>query len=190
MQNSYYLMRHGKSEANKRGIIVSDPLIGTVRYGLSREGRMMIPEAVKTSPLDKATVIYTSDFLRARETAQAVALLLKADAPILTESLRERFFGTLDGGGDDQYHKVWEHDRKDNHNTWAQVESPQAVRDRTEGLINELEGRYTGKKILLVSHGDALQILQTFFENKEPREHRELNHLNTGEIREMTKRGE
>ena len=44
---------------------------------------------------------------------------------------------------------------------------------------------YKGKKILLVSHGDVLQILHTYFSGKPANHHRLIPHLETAEIREL-----
>merc|ERR1719414_343626 len=39
--------------------------------------------------------------------------------------------------------------------------------------------------VVLVSHGDALQLLQTAFQGVSPSEHRSLPHLHPGELREL-----
>ena len=57
--------------------------------------------------------------------------------------------------------------------------------DRTTALIADLEQRYSGRDILLVSHGDTLQILQAGFLRVDPSGHRRLPHLDTAEIREL-----
>jgi len=35
LKNIYYIMRHGESEANTRGLIISSPERGTSSYGLT-----------------------------------------------------------------------------------------------------------------------------------------------------------
>ena len=45
--NTYLIMRHGQSEANAQGIIVSDPKIGCFRYGLTALGREQAGAAAK-----------------------------------------------------------------------------------------------------------------------------------------------
>lgn len=50
----------------------------------------------------------------------------------------------------------------------------------------DLESAYNDKDILLVSHGDASQVLQTGFQKVDPRQHRSLQHLETAEIRQLT----
>jgi broad specificity phosphatase PhoE len=56
---------------------------------------------------------------------------------------------------------------------------------RTSQLISKLERIYKNNKILLVSHGDTLQILQCAFQKQPASKHRTLSHLEVGEIREL-----
>jgi len=60
---------------------------------------------------------------------------------------------------------------------------------RTSGLIidleNELKGAQQPYKVVLVAHGDVLQILQTAFLKKSGSVHRSLDHLETASVREM-----
>ncbi len=69
--------------------------------------------------------------------------------------------------------------------TVGNVESADAVMERTTSLITALENDFKGEIFLLVSHGDALQILQTAFNKKPASVHRSLPHLETAEIREF-----
>ncbi|HMY44738.1 MAG TPA: histidine phosphatase family protein, partial [Leptospiraceae bacterium] len=104
MKHTYAIMRHGQSQANVEGIIVSDPAIGVARYGLTEAGKKQALESARSSDF-KARAIYSSDFRRARETAEIVAALQKA--PVTeTELLRERFFGDYNGTPDTQYQRV------------------------------------------------------------------------------------
>jgi glucosyl-3-phosphoglycerate phosphatase len=57
------------------------------------------------------------------------------------------------------------------------------VLDRATAFVVELERRYSGRDILLVSHGDTLQILQAGFLRIDPSRHRSLPDLATAEIR-------
>lgn len=80
---------------------------------------------------------------------------------------------------------MWDKDGADPHHTDANVESAEEVVARVSSLIHDLEGAYSHKKILLVSHGDALQMLQTFFEGTPSSAHRSLPHLKVAEVRKM-----
>lgn len=52
-------------------------------------------------------------------------------------------------------------------------------------FIMDLERRHSGRDILLVSHGDTLQILRAGFLRMSPSQHRSLPELKTAEIRQL-----
>lgn len=180
-------MRHGHSIANQQRIIVSDPQNGVDGYGLSEQGREQVARAIKAeSRLGGDCIVISSDFKRARETAAVVAAALGlASKGILETALRERYFGSLELGADDAYAGVWQADALDADSQPGGVESANQVMQRVSALILELEQAYSDRTILLVSHGDALQILQTAFARRHASEHRQLEHLQTAEIREL-----
>jgi len=199
----FFALRHGKSEANAAGIISSDPQVSTCTHGLAPEGKRQADEAGKTladviasgsqpsSPLGIA--IISSDFLRAKETAMAVAAaLIDAEVQLFGEDvqfdirLRERFFGDFNGTTDANYHKVWASDAEDSSHTEYGVESVDDVRKRVVDLIVEMDNLLPqGWWCILVAHGDVLQILQTAFARMDARRHRELPHLATATLREL-----
>ncbi len=55
--------------------------------------------------------------------------------------------------------------------------------DRVTAFIADLERQHRDRDILLVSHGDTLQILQAGLAGLDPAAHRGLPHLETAEIR-------
>ncbi len=188
--NEYYALRHGQSQANTAGVIVSTPARGVDAFGLSEEGRLQVraTAAVDFQPKEKVQV-YSSDFLRARETAELLVELWQLQRPVqYTELLRERDFGEFEGQPDSHYAQVWRHDADDaDHHTFA-VESVNQVRDRALQLIAQIEQQYSGQTIILVSHGDLLQILQTWFAGQPAANHRGLPHLGTAELRPLNPR--
>lgn len=186
MNNNYYVMRHGKSQANEAGVIISAPETGTVKWGLTDVGRDQISQSLTSSPLSKDTLIYTSDFLRTWESAQIVAEMLGCAQPIKDSRLRERFFGDYEEMSSDNYPLIWKEDEENNNNGDKGVESPLQVQERIKSIIADLERTHRNADILLVSHGDSLQIAQTFFQGKQACEHRSLDHLGTGEVRKLT----
>jgi len=184
LANRYSIMRHGQSEANVRGIIVSS--IDTDRhgdYGLTERGRQQVLAAAQSSGLPRQTVICSSDFSRASQSAEIVRACLRARPVAITEALRERCFGDWEGTSTANYAHVWTADEAGHSD--GGVEPANAVRDRATAFIAELEQRYEGRDILLVSHGDTLQILQTAFGGIDPSRHRSVPHLETAEIRLM-----
>jgi probable phosphoglycerate mutase len=131
-------------------------------------------------------MICSSDFSRARQTAQIVRACLGAAEVDLTEALRERCFGNLEGTPVANYARVWASDGLASDHGRDRVEPVAAVLDRATALVADLERRYSGRDILLVSHGDTLQILQAGFLRMAPSRHRQLPHLATAEIRELS----
>ena len=189
LNNIYFALRHGESKSNVLGIILSDPTSGTIEFGLSDKGKEQVRESVESSLkkgiLDKDTIIVSSDFTRARETAEIALEALGAKEVIISKDLRERNFGNFERTESSNYQKVWDGDKLDPNHKINNVESANDVLRRVTSLISELEKKFKGKKILLVSHGDALQILQTGFFKTCASKHREIPHLNTAEVREL-----
>jgi len=185
LNNTFYGMRHGQSLANCEGLVVSTPENGIHQYGLSEVGKQQVLESIKQpGGLDKHTRIFSSDFKRARETAELVHTQLGSEHPISWDArLRERNFGDFELGPDSNYVITWERDALDGAHRHNNVESAEAVMARVTGLVNELENQFTGESFLLVAHGDTLQILQAAFSRLPASQQRTLKHLETAEIR-------
>lgn len=190
--NRYYAFRHGESTANVARMIISDPAAGTMDYGLSEKGKSQVERVANfTNELGFDVKIYSSDFLRARETALIAHRLLATQSPVqFTPQLRERYFGELNGCSDDNYRKVWAVDATNPDHHQFGVESANEVVARGAKLIAAIDTEHSGKTILLVAHGDVLQIMQTWFEGVSAACHRQLTPLNTAEVRCFTARSE
>ena len=191
LSNRYLALRHGKSKANDDGIIVSSPEIGTMGYGLVDEGRrevrISIAMALEEGVIDENVIIYASDFVRTRDTADVARIATGTREGVrLTKKLRERFFGELEGASNIHYEDVWKVDKIHPHHKFYGVESAEEVQTRTTSLIADLESLYSAQTIILASHGDALQILETGFRRISPKYHRDIPHLQTAELRELT----
>mmetsp|Transcript_22183 Transcript_22183/g.33222 ORF Transcript_22183/g.33222 Transcript_22183/m.33222 type:complete len:236 (-) Transcript_22183:101-808(-) len=218
LRNRYFALRHGESEANVAGIIVSDPTTGTAQYGLTPAGVAAVQhsatrfadEVLKSAGTSSDSRlppirIITSDFKRTQQTAQTFAATLRESLkgleideaglePLSSKELRERYFGELEGGPNTGYSKVWMEDEVDSDSQPFGSESARAVQQRTASLIRSLEtqaitaeegGLQQQPIVIVVSHGDALQILQTTFQGLPAGQHRSLPHLNPAELREL-----
>ena len=185
LANRYSVMRHGQSEANASGVIVScidnDQRGG---YGLTDLGRRQALAAAHGCGLPGDTLICSSDFCRARQTAEIVRAWLGAPEVVIAPALRERCFGDLEGTATGNYARVWAADDADADHPQG-VERAGAVLDRATAFVAELERSYSGRDILLVSHGDTLQILQAGFVLMDPSRHRHVPHLEVAEIRRL-----
>jgi probable phosphoglycerate mutase len=104
--------------------------------------------------------------------------------------LRERNFGELELTADDSYSDVWQQDEVNPDSQARGVESVNQVMGRVSSVVADYETRYSAATVLFVSHGDALQILQTAFARLDASTHRRLEHLHTAEIRQLVISGD
>ena len=177
-------MRHGESKANALGIIISDPESGVERYGLTGQGRReALENARQFGESHRIDIVYSSDFRRALETARIAAAVFGAGEPVPTPLLRERRFGGLEGSGDDNYVLVWALDETDPGNIFRGVEPPRDVQRRAMELLHRCDAEHAGKRILLVAHGDVLQMLYCAANGIPVSRHRSIEPLQKAEIR-------
>ncbi|KAJ0963834.1 hypothetical protein J5N97_028956 [Dioscorea zingiberensis] len=175
LRNSYWVLRHGKSIPNERGLIVSSPENGTLQeYGLAPEGieqaklagELFNKELKEKNVLIEKVCICYSPFSRTTETAKEVASALGipfegAQCKVM-EALQERYFGPLfELFSHDKYTEIWALDAKDPFMSPAGGESVADVASRLATALTAIESQYEGCTVLVVSHGDPLQILQT-----------------------------
>ncbi len=189
-KNSYLIMRHGESDANVKGLIVSDPSIGCASFGLTQQGSQQVIASALAYTGEAITQIICSDFLRTRQTAQLIAETLNLLLPQQDTGLRERFFGSWEGLSAEHYQGIWQRDQMTVQCADDGVESPEAVLQRGITVLDRLEQQYQNDVVLLVSHGDILQILRTRFVGKPPQQHRSLPHHETAEIRCLVSQGD
>lgn len=165
LKNRFYGFRHGESRANVEGIIVSDPVIGTVQYGLSEEGCRQVEESAShLSSVVSDAVIVTSDFRRTVETAEIIRRVFGAEPVRLDPRMRERLFGQWEGARYTHYSDAWQKDAVDPDQMIDGVESANAVRRRLVDAVLSFESEFSDRDIVLVSHGDPLRLLQTAFD--------------------------
>ncbi|XP_058213840.1 uncharacterized protein LOC131325541 isoform X2 [Rhododendron vialii] len=152
--NRYWVLRHGKSIPNEMGLIVSSMENGTLEeYSLAPEGvnqAQLAGELFQKELMEKKILIENvricySPFSRTSHTAKVVASVL--DIPF--------------DGPQCKYSVIWALDEK---YPFVKPEGGESVSDVVSRLTKALitiESAFQGCTILVVSHGDPLQILQT-----------------------------
>ncbi|KAJ8598800.1 hypothetical protein CTAYLR_008657 [Chrysophaeum taylorii] len=187
MPNRFYALRHGFSVANDLGIICSRWEHGRLaEYGLHAVGRSQAVEAAKEiARVTSRAVVFASDFARARETAEIVRAGLGLGEVYLQPLLRERDFGDFELTASENYEKVWEQDAVDASHTRFGVESAEAVLKRALLAVEIADKAFEDADVILVSHGDTLQIAQTAWSPWPVGQHRRLPHLDTCELRRL-----
>ncbi len=165
-KNTYFIMRHGQAQSNvtktlntKFSTHNEDCLTDIGRAEALHSAKEMKKEINEEGGID---IIIASPFLRTLETAYIVAEefgILK-DAVHIDERLREIDAGEYEGMSykeldtlfptiDDKFNKAP-----------PGGESFNDVRRRTAQFLYEIENRYHGKRILIVSHYSPLWVLQ------------------------------
>ena len=156
-----YLIRHGETEENRRGI-----LVGSSDAPLNNSGRaqaMDLSKLVRDLPMD---AIFASPLQRAVETA---ILAFGKDARIITDSsLREFHFGEWEGMHFSdiakQYPdlwKTWLHDWE--HTNIPEAEAFPAFVQRVVSFSEEILHTHQGQNLAIVSHGGCIRALLGHF---------------------------
>ncbi|TAL33910.1 MAG: histidine phosphatase family protein [Spirochaetes bacterium] len=183
-RNRYMVMRHGESEANVAHIIASGPDLARGSYGLTGQGAEQVRGRVREcGDLDRVTIVCSSDYRRAIETAEIVREILGLGQVRVSALLRERFFGEFEGRSSEHYYDVWAGDAGNPDNGAHGVETPRAVRARMLAFVEECEKDLDGETLLIVSHGDPLQILCAAFRGLAPDRHREIPPMGNADVR-------
>ncbi len=165
IMTTVYIVRHGQTEWNLKGL-----LQGHGDSPLTPEGEKQaraIAQELKHVHFDE---IFASDLLRAKRTAQVIALEKKI-AIKTTQALRERNYGIYEGKPYTKYNKALEElllqYKHLNENQLSQllskhgVESiPQSV-SRFITFLREMAVGFKGKTILIVTHGGLMRHLLT-----------------------------
>jgi len=165
MENHYcqiYLVRHGLTDWNVQGF-----LQGQSDVPLNKEGeRQAIEAAKKIFKKIKFAAIFSSDLVRAKRTAEIIALEKKM-AVETTALLRERDFGSFEGKHINEVMRKLRFDIEyfrnlaDYEADTLGIESDTKLMERFLRFLREVAVAYQGKKILVVTHGSVMRVFLT-----------------------------
>lgn len=191
-RNKFYLLRHGESESNTKRIIVSNPEVGISKFGLTSKGKTHLINKFREYNVQKSltnkALIYTSDFLRTVQTAEILAQAIKSNSLYYNTGLRERDFGNFDQSSKEFLARIWHKDEEDSNHTFGNVESPTAALKRITNTINTIDAMHTNETIVIISHGDILQILLATSKGFLPGEHRKITTVKPGDLIKFDKK--
>ena len=156
-RNSWTLMRHGEASHNLSDTI-SDQKEDEVT--LTESGRQEVEGNIKSFKKNKPVKIVASPFMRTKETAELLAQELSIDSKdiIYDDRLGEIKTG-LNGEKWDKYHDFFKGKSDKFYSAPEGGESIPELRTRVMQLIFELEEKYQGEHILIISHGLPLFII-------------------------------
>lgn len=154
-----YLVRHGQTEWNAKKIIQ-----GQKDSPLTDLGITQAKELAKQLKKIKFDIAFSSDLLRARQTAEIIAAEHKL-AVETTKLLRERSFGELEGQpihalkAVEDLFETLEHDQVYKYKANPDFESDEEIATRLLTFLREIAIVNKGKKILVVTHGGIMRVM-------------------------------
>lgn len=156
-----YLIRHGQSAGNAEG-----------RFGghgptpLSELGKEQAEKTAKVLAKEGINVIYSSDLLRAIQTAEPLAKLL--DLPIhSSDAFRERHVGVLEGLTFDESKRAFPKDyyalvNRKVHHVITEGESYRQLLRRITTKVNEIIRSHPSERVAIFSHTGAICFLTLY----------------------------
>jgi len=192
--NTYYILRHGerqdipheKDNPKDYGpvAISSDPLVD---IHISEKGKEDIRKrARELTQKGGVDMIISSDFIRTKETAQIMSTAL--GVPITyDERLRELNHGpSFEGRTVDEYWNYFAQARDRFAKAPNGGETLRDVRARVMAVVREFERNNEGKRVLIISHGDPIWMLESALENRTEEETLAARekYIKQGELRE------
>ncbi|MBI5413309.1 class I tRNA ligase family protein [Candidatus Peregrinibacteria bacterium] len=158
--NNFFVFRHGEAEQNKAGTLNSS--LDNVRH-LTQVGKEQAEKSAKKNKDKKIDMIFCSPFPRALETAEILAKQLGVEIAV-DERLREHNMGVFDGKSTDSYLKSFE-DYEELYSKKVEAgESFKEMEIRVLEFVNNLNQKYAGKNIMLVTHGDVIRAIAKYFD--------------------------
>lgn len=156
---TFYVVRHAESESNISGFLGGDPHLTVV----GKEQARKLAKKLGDIHID---AFFASDLLRAKETAEILALERKL-AVQTTVAIRERNHGILDGRRtleiDKEFGELFAkreamaQEERAKHRIAEGVETDEEVITRFITYLRELAVGYAGKTVLVVSHGYTMR---------------------------------
>ena len=152
-------VRHGETDWN-----IGQRMQGHRDLALNARGEAQAGAAGRYFCGRQADALYSSDLLRARQTAQPIAQALSL-ALILDPALRERHFGRCEGLTFAEVAARYADDARAIENRDPDYCAPQGGESRREhearvlGCVARLLGEHCGQTIVVVTHGGVLDVI-------------------------------
>ncbi len=158
--NTYFIMRHGQAKSNVERFIAAEPQGDNTLTEVGREQSRKTAEGLKGAHID---LIITSPYVRTVQTAEVVADTLgySKDAIVKDPRIQEFDFGHLNH---QPVAKLWEYWPTYDVMFRKSAEDGETLADMRKRLgefIYDLEARYQGKNIVIVTHEYGTWLLES-----------------------------
>ena len=154
--NKIFLLRHGEAENNIKNILSCFP--EKKQYNLTIKGKKQIETLAKELKNQKIDIIFSSPILRTKETAEILSKKLGVEI-IFDKRLIELNLGQFNGGSYDKFIKIFAPEKLKEGSVELGVESGEQMEKRLKNFLKDLNKKYNNKNIIIISHGNPLQVL-------------------------------
>ena len=187
--NRYFILRHGQTiyQGRRKNSIYPWPEKPPIK--LIKKGEAQVRRSVKKIKNKGVDLIFASDFLRTKQSAEIAAKELGIKKINFDKRLREINLGIYRGKPKKELLSYFP-DQREKRFTMPppKGESKNQVKGRMLDFLREINKKYKGKNILIVSHGDPLWLLEGAIKKwpiekflKMPKS----EYIKTGELREL-----
>lgn len=159
LNNKYFLLRHGQTIYQKEGKEMNYPPDSGGWLTITDEGKEMIKnsaEKLKTKSID---LIFASPYLRTKQSAEIVADILGVKEINYDNRLVDIDLGEFMGKSMQKSHDFYLGDKITFDNRPKGGESWDDILARVKSFLDEINQKYSGKNILIISHADPIWLM-------------------------------
>eukprot|EP00798_Chlamydomonas_sp_ICE-L_P006434 gene6434-3063_t len=155
------VVRHGETSYNVEGRLQSE----TAGTGLNSIGFAQAAKLAEALAAEHLDALYSSDLIRARQTADAISQARGGPEVFFSDALRERHLGDVQGYTNaEAKEKQPEAFQALFHRSWGvQIpgggESRKELQQRVVAEVERIAAKHIGQRVLLLSHGGAINTM-------------------------------
>lgn len=185
-KNNFFLLRHGESVANTKGLIVNDleNKNKTTEDTLTAKGIEQAYFAADQLKNEKIDIIFISPSHRTKETAEIISKVNNIEI-VEDQRLAEINCGIFNGKNVKDYQAYFKNKEEKLCKAPEGAETFEQVRSRVYAFIREINKKYHNKNILIVSHSDSLKMLIAVMQNITLQDSLKIDYLETGELKKI-----
>lgn len=157
LNNKYYILRHGEAISNVKDIVSSWP--EKFENPLTEKGKIQVEKIVTRLKENNIDLIFSSDILRAKQTAEILGEKLKI-IPEYDKRLREIDFGIFNTKTADEFTDYFKDPKERIQGRVPGGESYEDISKRMGDFLKDTETNYQNKNILIVSHQAPLFVFE------------------------------
>lgn len=159
LNNKYYILRHGEAISNVKDVVSCWP--EKFENHLTEEGNNSVRRVVQELKTKNINLIFVSDLVRTKETAEIAGNILGIK-PEYDKRLREIDFGVFNSGPMANFEKYFKNKTDRINKASPGGEDYKGVFKRVADFFEEINNKYKGKNILIISHQAPLFLLEGY----------------------------